>query len=48
MQGFLACGFVLPKVNKSLSLFSNFSSYSSMLTILDKDLPKQAWLYKQD
>jgi hypothetical protein len=34
MQGFLAGGFVLPKAAKSWSLISNFSSYSSMLTIL--------------
>jgi hypothetical protein len=38
MQGFLTCGFVLPKATKSWSLFSNFSSYSSMLTILGEHL----------
>jgi hypothetical protein len=38
MQGFLAAGFVLPKATKSWSLFSNFSSYSIMLTILGKHL----------
>jgi hypothetical protein len=32
MQDFLAAGFVLPKATKSLSLFSDFSSNSSMLT----------------
>jgi hypothetical protein len=45
MQGFLACGFVLPKASKSWSLLV---SSSSMLTILDKHLSKQVWLYKQD
>jgi hypothetical protein len=48
MQGFLASGFALPKATKSWSLLSNFNSSSSMLTILDKHLSKQAWLYKQD
>jgi hypothetical protein len=48
MQGFLAGGFVLPKASKSWSLLSSFSSSSSMLTILDKHLSKQVWLYKQD
>jgi hypothetical protein len=38
MQGFLAGGFVLPKKTKSLSLISNFSSYSSMLAILGEHL----------
>jgi hypothetical protein len=38
MQGFLVCGFVFPKTTKSLSLFSKFSSYSSMLTILGEHL----------
>jgi hypothetical protein len=38
MQGFLAAGFVLPKATKSWSLFSDFGSYSSMLTIRDKHL----------
>jgi hypothetical protein len=38
MQGFLAGWFVLPKATKSWSLFSDFSSYSSMLTILGKHL----------
>jgi hypothetical protein len=38
MQGFLACGFVLPKATKSWFLFSNFSSYSSMLTILGENM----------
>jgi hypothetical protein len=38
MQGFLACGFVLPKATKSWSLFSDFSSNSSMLTILSEHL----------
>jgi hypothetical protein len=38
MQGFLAGGFVLPKASKSWSLLSNFSSYSSMLTILGEHL----------
>jgi hypothetical protein len=38
MQGFLAAGFVLPKAIKSLSLFSDFSSNSSMLTILGEHL----------
>jgi hypothetical protein len=38
MQGFLACEFVLPKVTKSWSLFPNFSSNSSILTILGKHL----------
>jgi hypothetical protein len=33
MQCFLAAGFVLSKATKSLSLFSDFSSNSSMLTI---------------
>jgi hypothetical protein len=41
MQGFLAGGFVLPKVTKSWSLLSNFSSSSSMLTILGKHLNMQ-------
>ena len=48
MQGFWAGGFVLPKATKIWSLLSNFSSSSSMLTILGKHLAKQAWLYKQD
>jgi hypothetical protein len=48
MQDFLAGGFVLPKASKSWSLLSSFSSSSSMLTILDKHLSKQVWLYKQD
>jgi hypothetical protein len=38
MQDFLAAGFVLPKVTKSLSLFSDFSSSPSMLTILCEHL----------
>jgi hypothetical protein len=38
MHGFLAGGFVLPKATKSWSLFSNFSSYSSMLTNLGEHL----------
>jgi hypothetical protein len=38
MQGFLAGGFVLPKASKSWSLLSNFSSYSSMLTILGEHM----------
>jgi hypothetical protein len=38
MQGFLAGVFVLPKATKSLSLFSDFSSNSSMLTILGEHL----------
>jgi hypothetical protein len=38
MQGFLAVGFVLPKANKSWSLFSDFSFNSSMLTILGEHL----------
>jgi hypothetical protein len=38
MQGFLACGFVLPKATKSWSLFSSFSSYSSMLISLGEHL----------
>jgi hypothetical protein len=37
-QGFLVGGFVLPKATKSSSLISNFSSYSSMLTILGEHL----------
>jgi hypothetical protein len=41
MQGFLAGGFVLPKATKSWSLLSNFSSSSSMLTILGKHLNMQ-------
>jgi hypothetical protein len=47
MQGFLAGGFVLPKASKSWSLLSNFSSSSSMLTILGKHLAKKAWLYNK-
>jgi hypothetical protein len=47
MQDFLAGGFVLPKATKSWSLLSNFSSSSSMLTILRKHLTKQACLCKQ-
>jgi hypothetical protein len=43
MQGFLAGGFVLPKVSKSWSLLSSFSSSSSMLTILGKHLTKQSF-----
>jgi hypothetical protein len=38
MQGFLACGFVLPKATKSWSLFPNFSSNSSISTIVGKHL----------
>jgi hypothetical protein len=38
MQGFLAVEFVLPKATKSWSLFSDFSSNSSMLTILGEHL----------
>jgi hypothetical protein len=38
MQGFLAAEFVLPKVTKGWSLFSDFSSNSSMLTILGEHL----------
>jgi hypothetical protein len=38
MQGFLACGFVLPKATKIWSLFPNFSSNFSILTILGKHL----------
>jgi hypothetical protein len=38
MQGFLAGGFVLPKATKSWSLFLDFSSNSSMLTILGEHL----------
>jgi hypothetical protein len=38
MQGFLATGFVLPEATKSWSLFSDFSSSSSMLTILCEHL----------
>jgi hypothetical protein len=38
MQGFLAVGFVLPKATKSWSLFPNFSSNYSMLTILGEHL----------
>jgi hypothetical protein len=38
MQGFLAVGFVLPKATTSWSLFSYFSSNSSMLTILGEHL----------
>jgi hypothetical protein len=38
MQGFLAGGFVLLKATKSWSLFPNFSSNSSILTILGKHL----------
>jgi hypothetical protein len=37
-QDFLAAGFVLPKATKSLSLFSYFSSNSSMLTILGEHM----------
>jgi hypothetical protein len=48
MQGFLVGGFVLPKASKGWSLLSCFSSSSSMLTILNKHLSKQVWLYKQD
>ena len=47
MQDFLAGGFVLPKATKSWSLISNFSSSSSMLTILGKHLTKQVCLCKQ-
>jgi hypothetical protein len=38
MQDFLAAGFVLPKATKSWSLFSDFRSNSSMLTILGEHL----------
>jgi hypothetical protein len=38
MQGFLAAGFVLPKATENWSLFSDFSSNSSMLTILGEHL----------
>jgi hypothetical protein len=38
MQDFLAGGFVSPKATKSWSLFSNFSSYYSMLTILGEHI----------
>jgi hypothetical protein len=38
MQDFLAVGFVLPKVTKSWSLLSYFSSNSSMLNILGEHL----------
>jgi hypothetical protein len=38
MQGFFAAWFVLPKATKSWSLFSDFSSNSSMLTILGEHL----------
>jgi hypothetical protein len=38
MQGFLAAGFVLPKATKSCSLFSDFRSNSSILTILGEHL----------
>jgi hypothetical protein len=38
MHGFLAARFVLPKATKSWSLFSDFSSSSSMLTILGEHL----------
>jgi hypothetical protein len=48
MQGFLSGGFVLPKASRVDPYFSSFSSSSSMLTILDKLLSKQVWLYKQD
>jgi hypothetical protein len=34
----LAVGFVLPKVTKSWSLFPNFSSTYSMLTILGEHM----------
>jgi hypothetical protein len=37
----------LPKAFKSWSLLSDFSSSSSMLTILGKHLAKQAWLYNK-
>jgi hypothetical protein len=47
MQSFLTGGFVLPKASKSWSLLSNFSSSSSMLTILGKHLAKQAWFYNK-
>jgi hypothetical protein len=47
MQGFLTSVFVLPKATKSWSLLSDFSSSSSMLTILGKHLTKQACLCKQ-
>jgi hypothetical protein len=42
MQGFLVVGFVLPKETKSLSLIPNFSSNSSILSILGKHLTNQA------
>jgi hypothetical protein len=38
MQGFLAGRFVLPKASKSWSLFLDFSSNYSMLTILGEHL----------
>jgi hypothetical protein len=38
MQGFLAGGFVLPKATNGWSLFSDFRSNSSMLTILGEHL----------
>jgi hypothetical protein len=38
MQGFLAAGFLLPKATTSWPLFSDFSSNSSMLTILGEHL----------
>jgi hypothetical protein len=40
----LAGVFVLPKATTSWSLFSDFSSSSSVLTILGKHLTKQACL----
>jgi hypothetical protein len=47
MQDFLAVGFVLPKETKSWSLFPNFSSNSSMLTILGEHLHYTSMLCKQ-
>jgi hypothetical protein len=38
MQGFLAAGFILPEATKSWSLFLDFRSSSSMLTILCEHL----------
>jgi hypothetical protein len=38
IEGFLATGFVLLKATKSWSFFSDFSSNSSMLTILGEHL----------
>jgi hypothetical protein len=38
MQDFLGGGFLLPKATKSWSLFSDFNSNSSILTILGEHL----------